>query len=624
MPGIAGHTFFGEKSEQERMLEDMLQCIKHKPWQKTESYYAPFTHIGRVHLGTFNPEQQPVFDESHELFAFMYGKIYGYGSEVDRLEGLGHKFSIRNDPEYCLHAYEEYAKDFAKDLNGSFLLVIGDLRNKQVMIVNDRFGTRPLYYIPKENGIIFASEVKAILQDKSLLKEMDYDALADYLVLGEILGDKTLFRGIKVLPPASILRSKEDGVSIYKYWDLIYDYEENFNDEELIADNLVKTLKNAVSKRLGFSHRYAHGLSGGLDSRAVLTAFPDAEKCNVIAFTFGDNPGSDEIRIARIVAHRLNVKHTTMHFDASDLVNYLEEVVYLSDGMASIALTFMPYICGQVRRIADVHVTGFELDKLLGGAYLNAHLFKVKSDIELARFLYSKKALFPESLLSELLTEEYYQRVKGKAFKSVLTALKESKTKAFADKSDYYFIVNDLRRNILMGSILRRNYTEETLPTLDNEFIEVISRIPAKLRFNHRIYVKFLKRLSPEMARIPYQSTMLPPTMPFILWQLSRKIHSISQRARKLIFYLTRGRVLIKNKHGYLNVAEYLKANEEWRRIVHKTLLTRESEIYRRGIFRIDGVRKLVEKHESGIRDRSRRIAHIINLELFIRKFDLS
>jgi len=619
MPGIAGYSFFERKSEEKDLLERMLQSIKHKPWHKKQSLYAPFLHIGRVHLGIFNPEQ-PVFNESRELFAFMYGKIYDY--DIDKLK-MGHELFMGNDPDFCLHAYEEYGKDFVKTLNGSFLLVIGDLQNKRVLIVNDRLGTRPLYYVVKEDGgIIFASEVKAILQSKSLTKEIDHEALAQYFVFGEILGDKTLFRGIKVLPPASILTSRKADLRIGKYWDLIHDYEdESNNTENSLVDGLVETLKNSVSKRLKGPHRYGHSLSGGLDSRAILSAASDAERRNLVAFTFGES-GCDEIRIARIVADRLNVKHVIIEFKPSDLTKYFEEAVYLTDGMNTVVVSLLPYAFERLRKFADVFSFDIFLDLLLAGNYLDASLFRVKSDLELANLLYSKRGnLFSEGLLSRLLTKEYYRKVKGKAYKSLLTEIKQSKGKTFADKSDHFFAVNHLRRYVNMGIVIDRNYLESSCPTSDNEFFDLLLKIPPKLRMNRRIYVKFLKRLAPEMARIPYEQTLLPASAPFMLWKLSMKTLAVLRRVRRIIWRVSKGRILVKDKLRYIHLDQYMRANEQWKRVIHKILLTKEAEIYKRGIFKMEGVRRLIEEHESGKADHWRRIAFLTSFELFIRMF---
>jgi asparagine synthase (glutamine-hydrolysing) len=619
--GIAGYAFIKKETQDRSLLKDMLQSIKHKPWHRMESFYSSLLHIGRVHLGIFNPERQPIFNENRKLFAFMDGKIYGYEADYLKLRQLGHKFSAGNDVDFCLHAYEQFGRDFVKRLNGSFLLVIGDIENRKVLIVSDRFGTRPLYYLQKKGSILFASEVKAIIEDKSFVKKIDYEALSNFFVFGEILGDRTFFEGVKVLPNASILTWTKNGISISRYWDMTYRGGEKLEDIDFTVDELVKKFVNAVSNRLKEPYKYTVALSGGLDSRSVLGAASQTKKCqDVTAFTFG-TPSCDEIRVARTIADKLNVRHRAIEYDPSLLTKYFDEVIQLNDGMDYIALCFLPYVFGNVRNFADVYLQGFALDLLLGGSLLNNPLLKVKTDAELAALLYSKKTRFPENLLSNLLTKGCYQKIKGKALKSLLTTLKESRGKTFADKADYFSIVNHVRRHTLMGSVINRNYVEEALPTLDNEFIELITTIPANLRLNYKIYLKFLRKVAPKIVTIPYQMTYLPPTVPFKLWKLGVRADFVFLKTKSIIWRLSKGRILLKSRHGYLHVDDYIRQDHRWRRVIRETLLNENSEIYKRDFLQLGGVKKLIMEHESGKRNHWMMIAYIVTFELFLRDF---
>jgi len=367
--------------------------------------------------------------------------------------------------------------------------VIGDIKNRRVLILNDRFGTMPLYYAQRKEGVVFASEVKAILEHKSLKKEINEEAFADFFVLGKVIGDKTFFKGIKALPPASILISSKDEASIDKYWEFVYNHDGiSKNAEKSIVNQLVKTFRKSVAKRLKNSYRYACALSGGLDSRAVLSAVPKTEGNKIVAFTFGDHL-CDKIKVARAVASVLKIRHREIEYEPSILTRYFEEVVHLTDGMDIVSVSFMPYAYDCVRKFADSFLDGFALDLFLGGSFLDPRLFTIRSDSELTSWLYSKMTLFPESLLSKILTTQYYQKVKGKAFKSLSHEIKKSKGKTFQDKADCFFMTNHVSRFTILGSVISRNYVEETLPTLDNEFIDVILRIPPEFRFRHEIYI---------------------------------------------------------------------------------------------------------------------------------------
>jgi asparagine synthase (glutamine-hydrolysing) len=473
----------------------------------------------------------------------------------------------------------------------------------------------------KENGIVFASEVKAILEHKSLNKEIKEEAIADFFVLGKVIGDKTLFKEIKALPPASIFMNSKDETSIDKYWEFVYNYDGiSKNTEKSIVNELVKTFGNSIAKRLKSSHRYACALSGGLDSRTVLSAVPKTERDKIIAFTFGDHL-CDEIKVAKAVANNLKVRHKEIEYEPGVLTKYFEEVVYLTDGMDDVSVSNMPYAYKHVRKFAEIDFQGFAMDLFLGGSFLDPYIFTLRSDSELADWLYSKMILFSESLLSEILTTQYYKKVKGKAFKSILREIKKLKGKTYPDKADSFFMTNHVSRFTILGSVIGRNFLEETFPTLDNEFIDVILKIPPEFRFRHKIYMRFLRHLAPRMIIIPCEATMVPPIAPLVFWKIGRTTMSFIQKIKKMTWKITKGRILIRNTHGYIHVDEYIRTNKQWKNVIYTLLLNKDSEIYKKGIFELEGVRRLVREHESGKTDHAQRITHIITFELFLREF---
>ena len=204
MPGLVGVV--SNKGDGQRLLDRMADSVRHRSWQKTDIFNSPPFHVARVHLGIFNPESQPAFNQDRTIGAFLYGKIYGYEQEMTEL-GRRRGSIARNDTEFCLQAYEEYGKSFASriNLNGSFVITIFDLNTGRLTIINDRYGLNPLHYLVSNGKLLFASEVKAILQDCSLVKKLDTEAVVQSVALGSIYGNRTFFQGIQVLPPASIL-----------------------------------------------------------------------------------------------------------------------------------------------------------------------------------------------------------------------------------------------------------------------------------------------------------------------------------------------------------------------------------------------------------------------------------
>jgi len=129
MPGLMG--IVSENAVDERLLDRMVNSIKHEKFH-IDKYITSHFGCARVHLGIFNQEPQPIFNEDKSLCIFMDGKIYDYEEQLNELKRKGHKFNYENDPEYCLHSYEEYGEYFIKKLNGAFVILIYDLKKNKI------------------------------------------------------------------------------------------------------------------------------------------------------------------------------------------------------------------------------------------------------------------------------------------------------------------------------------------------------------------------------------------------------------------------------------------------------------------------------------------------------------
>jgi len=147
MAGLVGIYKIRDSSTSiNEFLPRMCNAIKHKEWHKTEIFKNQELGLGRVTLGILNPETQPIYNEDKSVCIMMEGEVFDYQSIKENLKAKGHKFTVNNDPEFVLHLYEEFSKNFVHELNGSFIIIIYDNNKKELIIVNDRFGSRPLYY----------------------------------------------------------------------------------------------------------------------------------------------------------------------------------------------------------------------------------------------------------------------------------------------------------------------------------------------------------------------------------------------------------------------------------------------------------------------------------------------
>jgi len=625
MPGIC--CLAGEGSNQRR-LQSMAESIKHEDWHLVDIYNAPFCGIARVHLGIFNPEPQPVFNEDKSRLIFMDGKIYDYEGKKRDLQRRGHSFRFtNNDAEFCLHLYEESGKDFVRQLNGTFVIAIYDTKQQKLLVANDRFGLRPLYYATRKNRLAVASEVKALLQIEPDRKLND-EAIADWFFFSKLLGNKTFFKNINVLSPASILEYRDGKLTIEKYWDFEFNEATDISEGELV-EGLAGAFRKSVARRLTGNHRYGLGLSGGLDSRSIAVALGD-NASQVTALTFGGRD-CDEIRIARTVAEKLGMEHHIIELNPDELPLYFKEVVYLTDGMDHIGVSFLPPVYEEYRKYIDVLFNGLEGDVLLGEYFLNNNLLQAKSEEEIIQALYAGTCTFSENMKLNLLKPAYYCRIKDMPLNSVRHDVQQTRGNQPGNRATHFAIRAFIWRTDLMGCVIGRNKVEEAYPFFDNDFIDWMQKIPPDLRLNYRIYRQFLTKLSPTLAKVTRQWTGVSACAPVFLSNAG-KYYQQSKAALKLLLYrLSGGNIYIRNTFGYQSLNEFFLVNENWRKAVEEILA--DKPLLSGEYLNMDYVKRLLDehgrllppwqftRHRSFTANYSLPLSFIVTFELFLRLF---
>ena len=613
MPGIVA-VVNDKKGKQ--LLESMINSIKYENWYLTDFYNGPMFAIGRAHLGILNPEAQPIFNEDGSLGIFMDGEVYDYDEQKRNLESNGHKFRVENDPELCLNLYEEFGQDFVRRLNGSFVIVIFDTQNRKMIVTNDRYGLRPFYFAKNGDKYLFASEVKAILRDRTFEKRINHEAVADFFAFEKILGDKTFFKGIDALPPASVLVLSKGKLSIRQYWDFEFEEEHDYG-EEYYSENLVRIFKKAVERRMrarSQSNRIGVNLSGGLDSRSIVAAI-DKKFYPICTFTYGVK-GGDEARIAEKVAKKLGTEHKFFELKPDDLAHFAEMGVYLTDGMCSCYHFHWMSLLKRMKEDIDVVFHGLALGILLGGSYLNRAILNAEDSV-LPSLVYKKlNVLVSKEMMPFFFSNEYYRKIKGMSFRSFMKSFGEVRAKHPADKSDCFFLRNYTR---CITSPARRSYLEDRIPSFDNDFVDLVLKIPPKLRFEHKIYYRFFRKLALDLAKIPYQKTRTPPMAP----QVAHKIVFLIKGAYKIFLRklrnMTGGLVSIPDKIGYPDYDEWIRKDKNLRKFFTDILLDRKT--LGRGYFNEEYVIQMVRDHMSYKKDYGRLLCALVTFELWHRLF---
>jgi asparagine synthase (glutamine-hydrolysing) len=252
---------------------------------------------------------QPMEDGSGKLWVTFGGEIYNHEELRAELEGLGYRFRTRADTEVLLHGWREWRTDLPRRLCGMFAFALVDEDTHELFVARDRLGKKPFYYTVMATGeLLFASELKALLVDSRVRRELCPEALGHYLCLGYVPDPRSIYRDVHKLPPGCSLHVRGGEPRVQRYWQLRFEEASG----QTLADTeerLLEHLDQAVQVRLMGEVPVGAFLSGGIDSQAVVASMAQAGSRQAVACSIGfDEPRFDERAAARAGAQRFGVE----------------------------------------------------------------------------------------------------------------------------------------------------------------------------------------------------------------------------------------------------------------------------------------------------------------------------
>jgi len=282
---------------------------------------------------------QPMSNEDDTLWISFNGEIYNHAEIRNELERVGgHRWKTdHSDTEVILHAFEQWGIDCLEKFRGMYAIGLWDGRKRDLWLIRDRLGIKPLYYCIHHGRITFASEIKALLQDPDQKRAVNEEAFYHYLSFLTTPAPQTLFDGIRKLSCATWLRVKEDGrIQEHRYWD-VWDHTIPLAGlpEEEIARNLLAELRTAVKLRKVSDVPVGVFLSGGIDSSTNAALFSEGEGRPVRTFTIGYageyESYKNEIHYARRMAQEVGAEYHERLLTMDDLIDFLPKMVKLQD-----------------------------------------------------------------------------------------------------------------------------------------------------------------------------------------------------------------------------------------------------------------------------------------------------
>lgn len=371
MCGICGKLNFDrERPVSPGLVRAMADTIAHRG-PDDDGYFLSgpvglgFRRLSIIDLATGH---QPLSNEDGTVWVVFNGEIYNYQELRDFLRSKGHVFRTQTDTEVIVHLYEEFGPECVGKLRGMFAFAIWDARSESLFLARDRVGIKPLYYCVSDRAIVFGSEIKAILADPEVRREIRPELIDRFLSFYYVPGQNTLLSGIHKLAPGSHLLIRDGKLTIQRYWNL--DFTEVRTSVPEAEARLRELLDECVRMHMISDVPVGFLLSGGVDSTAMLGMAVGKTEQRLSSFTLGfSTPGlADERPFARIAAERFGSDHHEMSISAREFADFLPQFSwYMEEPVCEPQAVALYYVTRMAAQYVKVLISGEGGDEAFAG-----------------------------------------------------------------------------------------------------------------------------------------------------------------------------------------------------------------------------------------------------------------
>lgn len=425
MCGIAGIVDINKKEIETETVIRMIGAIKHRgpdddgifienggkyedrPENRNltpDTYNIGLGHKRLSIIDLSKAGKQPMSNEDRAIWLVCNGEIYNYKELRKTLKEKGHRLMSETDSEVIIHSYEEYGDEFINYLQGMFAFGLWDSKKNRLIVARDRLGIKPLYYYFKNGKFLFASEIKSILTNRDVKKEIDFHALNLFLSFLYIPAPKTIFNDIYKVMPGHIVKLENGQISEKEFWNLNFTRDsEDINgfrsnktsynvSEDFYTDTIYKLLENSVKEQMMSDVPLGAFLSGGVDSSAIVGIMSKFSTIPVKTFSIGfgrDERFYDELKFARVVADKFHTDHREFVVK-SDIVDLLPTVVnHFDEPFANPTAVLMYLLSEETKKHVSVALSGTGGDEAFSG-YTRYAGMKISEYAKMVPFAFRK------------------------------------------------------------------------------------------------------------------------------------------------------------------------------------------------------------------------------------------
>lgn len=331
MCGICGIFDLSSQPIDRALLDRMMAIIHHRGPDGEGRHVDREAGLGHRRLSIIDVGGggQPIGNEDGSIQIVFNGEIYNFIELREQLEKAGHVFRTHSDTEVIVHAYEQWGRDCVKQFNGMFGFAIWDSRKRELFLARDHLGIKPLYYTQIGRQLLFASEIKCLLQHPDCRREVDHSSLAELFTFRYVPSPKTLFSGILKLPPGHTMTVKAGGFTIERFWNYVPQLRTQWNEAALVEE-YQHLLEDAVRLQLRSDVPLGLFLSSGVDSGVLLAIMSKHTSTPVHAFTIGFDGGGkqNEVDDAKDMARMFGADHHFQMIGPDDYMKHYERYMW--------------------------------------------------------------------------------------------------------------------------------------------------------------------------------------------------------------------------------------------------------------------------------------------------------
>jgi asparagine synthase (glutamine-hydrolysing) len=589
-----------------------------------EDHWDLFLGHRRLAVIDLSPRgHQPMTNKDRSLWVVYNGELYNYKELRRELEGLGFAFESHSDTEVLIHAYDAWGEACVDRFNGMFAFAIWDARQRRLWLVRDRYGIKPLYYYQDKDRFLFASEIKAILAYLPNRPGVDLLALNSYFTFQNSPDDRTLFAGVRMMPPGHCFRlDLDDGqLTQRRFWDFDFSQELNLSEDEY-EERLYQLIVQAVRRQCVSDVPVGSYLSGGLDSGTVAAVTADVFG-RIFTFTTGFDLSEaaqhevtfDEREQAEHMSSLLKTEHYECVLHSGDMEAVLEKLVWHLEDLRVGQCYPNYYTARLVSKFVKVVMSGVGGDELFGGYPWRyaAAIANTNGDWTTSYYQYWQRLVGDEEK-EQLFTPEVARRFRAEAgcdfgahsiglFRGVFPFDKACASRSEQINRSLYFECKTFLHGLLMveDKISMAFGLETRVPFLDNDLVDFACKIPIR----HKVTgIDEIERIDENLVRKKEYVNGIMTTGKTILRKAMQRILSPS---------VTRGK-----KQGFS------APDESWFRgssanYIRDLLLSGNSRI---GEFlNLDYVRRTIDDHVNGRVNKRLLIWSLVCFEWWLRTY---